>query len=254
MKLRPILASWVLMGAVPAQASNHFVSIVEVFPGTVAQPTAQYVVLQSFFTGQNFLAGQSLHFYDRNNVLVGTATFPANNANGANQAKYLVSTAAAATLFNVTADLVMANPNVIPSGGKICWDTTLFGTADCVAWGDNPGTAGTVAHTDTGTPFSKPYGLALGDAMVRRLDVSGSPTALDAADDTDNCKNDFLAGTPAPKNSANQTGTPPSPNCGNDQLDGLEQCDDGGTMDGDGCSSTCRIEPDGIFRDGHEGF
>lgn len=31
--------------------------------------------------------------------------------------------------------------------------------------------------------------------------------------------------------------------CGNGVLDGGEQCDDGNTTSGDGCSSTCRIEP-----------
>ena len=32
------------------------------------------------------------------------------------------------------------------------------------------------------------------------------------------------------------------PGCGNGQLDGAESCDDGGILNGDGCSSGCRIE------------
>ncbi len=34
---------------------------------------------------------------------------------------------------------------------------------------------------------------------------------------------------------------PGGPNCGNGVLDGSEECDDGGTVDGDGCQSTCRL-------------
>ena len=33
------------------------------------------------------------------------------------------------------------------------------------------------------------------------------------------------------------------PVCGNGSVEASEQCDDGNTLDGDGCSSTCRIEP-----------
>lgn len=31
--------------------------------------------------------------------------------------------------------------------------------------------------------------------------------------------------------------------CGNDVLEGTEECDDGNTVDGDGCTSTCTLEP-----------
>jgi TonB family protein len=33
-----------------------------------------------------------------------------------------------------------------------------------------------------------------------------------------------------------------APMCGNGSVEAAEQCDDGNTLDGDGCSSTCRIE------------
>ena len=42
--------------------------------------------------------------------------------------------------------------------------------------------------------------------------------------------------TPPPSDTA------PSTACGNSILESLEQCDDGNTIDGDGCSSTCQIE------------
>ena len=35
---------------------------------------------------------------------------------------------------------------------------------------------------------------------------------------------------------------PPPPTCGNAVVEGTEECDDGGTSAGDGCSSTCRLE------------
>jgi len=34
-----------------------------------------------------------------------------------------------------------------------------------------------------------------------------------------------------------------APVCGNGSVEATEQCDDGNTVEGDGCSSTCRIEP-----------
>jgi TonB family protein len=53
---------------------------------------------------------------------------------------------------------------------------------------------------------------------------SGDPTAIGTC--TENCGD-------AP---------PADPVCGNGSVEAGEQCDDGNTADGDGCSSTCRIE------------
>jgi cysteine-rich repeat protein len=36
---------------------------------------------------------------------------------------------------------------------------------------------------------------------------------------------------------------PPEPVCGNDTQEGAEECDDGNTAAGDGCSATCTVEP-----------
>jgi cysteine-rich repeat protein len=43
---------------------------------------------------------------------------------------------------------------------------------------------------------------------------------------------------PAPASCA----TPPPPTCGNGVVEGSEECDDGGTTSGDGCSATCQLE------------
>jgi MYXO-CTERM domain-containing protein len=80
--------------------------------------------------------------------------------------------------------------------------------------------------------------------------VAGAATTLDAADDTDNNANDFVLATPAPKNNAGATGTPPTSICGNNTIEGLESCDDNNTASNDGCSSTCFTEAcgDGIVQ------
>jgi hypothetical protein len=48
-----------------------------------------------------------------------------------------------------------------------------------------------------------------------------------------------IADTPTP------TVTPLGPTCGDGTADGLEECDDGNTADGDGCSSGCELERGG---------
>jgi len=44
---------------------------------------------------------------------------------------------------------------------------------------------------------------------------------------------------PAPVNNAGQQGTMPAATCGNSTQQRLETCDDGNTLSGDGCSSSC---------------
>jgi cysteine-rich repeat protein len=205
--------------------------VVEVFPGTAASPSAQYVVIQMFATGENFVGGHAITVFDSADTLVGTFTFAGNVANGSNQSKILIATSQAQAFFGVTADLTMTAA-LISAGGKVCW----AGTLDCVAWGAyTGGTAG------VGTPFNAATGLESGKAAIRRLDIAGSATVLDAGDDTDNSASDFIFGLPAPRNNAGVLGTVPAATCGNGALEGLEQCDDHNLVNGDGCSSTCQI-------------
>jgi cysteine-rich repeat protein len=246
---RALLAATVLaLFATSARASFHLIKIVEVFPGTAAAPSAQYVKLQMYSSGQTFLTGVYLKFYNREGAVTGTATFASGVSVGTSQATILIATAQAGSVFNVTPDLVM-NGYIVSAGGRICWASDL-GVIDCVAWGDDPGTPNTIATTDVGMPFSA-SGLPLGDAMTRRLDLAGSPSLLEAADDTNNSAHDFVSGVPAPRNNAGQSGTLPASTCGNTIIEGLEQCDDGNLTGGDGCSSACRIEAH-IFIDGFE--
>ena len=232
--------------AVPASlhASFHEVKIVQVFGGTALHPDASYVMLQMWAAGQNLVGGHSLTVYNGDGTLAGTLTFPdppgGNLANGANQATFLIGTAEAETVFGVSMDLVISSVSTTGQGAKICWsgDGTGF-TPDCVALGGYTGPSDGV-----GAPFR--MGDIVNRALSRRLDIctgpGTSPTALDSCDDTDVSAADFVLTLPSPKNNAGDSGTLPASTCGNHVLEGLEDCDDGNTADGDGCSSKCTIE------------
>ena len=231
-KLKAIAAMFLLaVIAPPAQAVFHLMKVVEVFPGTAAAPDAQYVVIQMYAAGQDLVGGHPLIVYNAAGTAVATFTFANDVPNGASQSKILIATSQAQTFFGVTANLTMS-PSLLSAGGKVCFDTI-----DCVAWGAYTGSAAGV-----GTPFNAAGGLQSGRAAIRRLDIAGSASLLDAGDDTNNCATDFIFGLPAPRNNAGMIGTIPGATCGNGTLEGLEQCDDHNLVNGDGCSSTCVID------------
>ena len=178
-------------------AAFHLMSIKEVFPGTAAAPNARYVMLQMYFPGQNFVAGHPVIFYDATGTPTNTFTFTDNVANGSDQATILIATAEAQALFGITPDLVMTAAAMTPAGGKVCFD--VF---DCVSWGNYSGSTPGV-----GNAFNPSSGLTQGQAARRRTDIAGSPTTLEAADDTNDSANDFVLAFPGPKNNANQTTT-----------------------------------------------
>ena len=223
-----------LLGAFapPAWATFHLMKVVEVFPGTAVAPSAQYVVIQMYASGQNLVGGHAITVFNASGTQIAAFTFPGNVANGANQAKILIATPQAETFFGVTADLGMSAA-IMAAGGKVCF----AGTIDCVAWGAYTGSASGV-----GTPFNAASGLLFGKAAGRRLDIAGSATTLDAGDDTGNSATDFIFRLPAPRNNAGVSGTIPGATCGNGILEGLEQCDDHNLANGDGCSSTCAVD------------
>jgi len=225
-------AGGLLALSLPAMATFHLMKVVEIFPGTAASPSAQYVVIQMYASGQNLVGGHALTVYNAAGSVVGTFTFAGSVPNGANQAKILIATSQAESFFGLSADMVMS-ASVMSAGGKLCW----AGTIDCVAWGAYTGSSAGV-----GTPFNASGGLTPGRAATRRLNISGSATVLDGTDDSDNSASDFAFATPAPRNNAGVPGTIPPSTCGDGAIDGLEQCDDYNRMGGDGCSSTCQLE------------
>jgi cysteine-rich repeat protein len=222
----------------PAQATFHLMSIVEVFAGTPAAPQAQYVVLQMYAQGQNLVADHNVTLYDAAGTVIGNVVFGTDTTNPNNQSKILIATPQAATFFGLFADLEIS-PQIMAAGGKVCFANTI----DCVAWGNYTG-----SPSGVGTPFNAAGGISPGRAAVRRLDISGGANTLDAGDDTDNCAADFAFGTPAPRNSANMLGAAPSATCGNGSVEGLEQCDDGNTANGDSCNSTCSVATQPTYR------
>jgi uncharacterized protein (TIGR03382 family) len=238
-RIAPLVMTLSLLAVKPAVAAFHLMKIVEVFPGTVAAPNAQYVRLQMFTAGQNFVTNHKVIVFNAAGTAVGTFTFTATLPNGSNQASILIATTEAATLFKLTADLTMTA--VIPlAGGKVCFDNI-----DCVAWGNYTG-----SPTGVGAPAMQALGLQQGRSLTRRLDIAGGATTLENADDTGVSANDFRIVVPTPKNNAGGTGTLPPSTCGNNTTEGLESCDDNNTASNDGCSSDCLVEAcgDGIVQ------
>ena len=217
------------LSAQPVLAAFHLIKIVEVFPGSQAAPDAQYVVLQAYFGGQNFVAGHAIVVYDATGVQLGQFTFAGNVGNSADQMKILIATSQAVSFFGISADLTMTA--VLPhAGGMVCFDP-VSSPIDCVAYGAYRGPASHV-----GTPFGSPTAIVQGRALRRKL---GANSILDDADDTNNSSMDFLVATPSPQNNSNQAGSPPASVCGNNALESLESCDDGNNAGGDQCRADC---------------
>ena len=224
----------------------HLVKVKEVYPGSDTAPNAQYVMLQLPAPGENFVGGKQVRIHDAEGTVIGTFTFPAAVPNGANQATILIATPEALAFFSsgppFTADLAMT-PVLRMLGGKVCFHDPLGQSdVDCVSYGGYTG-----SPAGAGTPENPPVGLMRGTVLQRRMDVCGAPTILDTCDDTDDSANDFTVGLPpAPRNNAGVNGVIPPFTCGSGTLQSLEQCDDGNTASGDGCSATCFWEP-GVF-------
>jgi hypothetical protein len=170
-----------------ASATFHLMQVREVYRGSAANPDAQYVELQMFASGQNLVAGHALDLYDGTGDKLGTVTFPANVANGANQSTIVVATPQAEAQFGFTADAPLNVAGGIPSIGAVCWENI-----DCVSWSSF---SGSNLPSPAGTPAPAiPEGMALQRTIAR-----GCPTALDGPDDTDDSAADFAFAAPNPR-------------------------------------------------------
>ena len=219
--------------ALPASATFHLMKVVEVFPGTAAAPNAQYVVIQMYATGQNFVAGHAITVFNRSRR-AGRDHSPSPATSPTAPARQDPDR------HHPGADVLRRDrrpadePGDLSAGGKVCWAEhhRLRGM-------------GRLHRRHRGRRHAIQCGgrTHLRPRRERRLDIAGSATTLDAGDDTNNSANDFVA-TPRRRRATTPDvlGHAPAATCGNGVLQGLEQCDDDDTVNGDGCSSTCRVE------------
>jgi hypothetical protein len=203
--MRRGIASWLaffglLLLAPSASASYHLMKISEIGQGGGGGP--DYVELQMYAGGQNFVGGHSITTYGPTGSPMSTFTFPAGVSQGANQRTILVARDDGS--LPVTADFVTADL-VLPTNGAACFiDTLPLNGIDCVAFGTFTGFSGG-APSPVGTPAPAP---APGGALERSI-APGCATLLESGDDTDDSSADFALATPSPRpNSVAPTETP----------------------------------------------
>ena len=191
----------------PASASFHLMSVREVYPGSLAEPKAEYVELQMYAGGQNFVGGRVLSTYSAGG-LVKDNTLASDVPNGQNQRTVLIATPEA----GVAADESLAPSGQLdPAGGAVCWEAL-----DCVSWGSFSSSL----KSPAGTPAA-----AIPDGMALRRKISANcATLLEAADDTSSSAADFEAVFPEPHpNSVAPAEHPCSSTTGNDGGRGTPQ-------------------------------
>jgi hypothetical protein len=201
-----------LVVAASASATYHENLIREVHDSST--PNSDYVVLQAYSAGQNFVSGRQVVTYDGGGSALSHVLL-SNVPNGANQATILVGGTGVAG-----ADATDPGFNVVNTGGTVCF---AEGTAiiseptglDCVAYrGSNAAT--TFPLIPPASPYGTPLSLGgqdLTDKSIVRTISRGCPTLLDAADDTNNSAADFSASTTTnPRNNAAPITETPCPN------------------------------------------
>ena len=206
-----------LSAASSAQATFHENLIREVHEGVGS--VGDYVELQAYASGQNFVNGKHIVTYDAGGGVLTDFTLNHDVSNGANQATILVANAG--SVNGVTPDFVAGNGgtgagnlNVDNTGGSVCYtDSSITLPLDCVSFdgaGDGVVAVPTFNPPQFGAPFALPGANLDGQSLIRTT-ARGCATALDTADDT-NSAADFTLGTGSPRNnSATPTETPCPP-------------------------------------------
>ena len=170
-------------GVPPALALEHLMAVQEVFPGTPAQPTAQYVMLEMTSAGQTLLNGTFIEVQDGSGAVLGRfGTFDHTMANGGAGCSYpncpsiVIGTSAAATLLGFSFDqLIDAQAGRVPlspAGGRVCFKDSANRAIDCMAWGAFTGANTIPTPTVNGcdADFGAPaVVLSPGFAMTRKL-------------------------------------------------------------------------------------
>jgi hypothetical protein len=175
----------------PAFATFHEMSIREVYPGSLAEPGAQYVELQMWAGGQNHVKTHVLRSYNAAGTVVATNTFGSDVPGGANQSTIVMATPEAEAKFGIVSDGPLSpSIQLNPAGGAVCWENL-----DCVSWGNFSGGS---LPSPAGSPAASPAGIPDGMAL-RRTIAPGCATQLESTDDRDNGATDFSAVFPEPR-------------------------------------------------------
>jgi hypothetical protein len=186
------------LGAAPASATFHEIKIREVHEGGTS---ADYVELQAYAAGQNFLTGHYLVTYDSGGNAFTTYQFPADAPNGGNQRSVLI---ADTNPIGVIPDYVAPTANLFPGpSGSVCYLASLTPAPvglDCVSIGATAPPVGT--PSPVGTPVLQLAGGITAGQSAERSIARGCPTLLEATDDTDDSAGDFALATPSPRNNS----------------------------------------------------
>jgi hypothetical protein len=174
-----------------ADAAYHLMKVREVHSGG---GTGDYVELQMYAGGQNFVSGHVIQTYDNGGNVLSTFTFPANVANGDNQRTILVADGGT---IGATPDFVDASLNVAAGGGSVCFiDTLPSNGIDCISYGVTAPPSANPSPVGTPAPA-----LGAGQSLERSI-ARGCPTLLEPADDTNNSVSDLALASPSPRNNA----------------------------------------------------
>jgi hypothetical protein len=195
-----------LVAASAAQASYHLMKIREVGQGGLG--TGDYVVLQMYANGQNFVGSNSakIQTYNAAGAVQSTFTFTSDVPFGDSQRTIYVARNEMIT-FPTTPDVITPDL-VLTNEGAVCFGQT-FGAnqaIDCVSYGNFPGVMGG-DPSPMGTPAPAP---GSGQALRRSI-APGCPTLLESSDDTDNSLTDFAL---VPQNPRNNAAVPTETACG----------------------------------------
>jgi hypothetical protein len=189
--------------ATPALATFHLMKIREVYPGSLAATTSDYVVLQMTASGQHFVNGHPITIYNAAGSLTKTITMNANVSASANQSTILLGGSGYAAAFpsHPAADFSSVDLDLNAAGGAVCYPDGS--PPDCVSWGSftPPGSG----FPSPSTPNASPGGITDGQALTRSI-AAGCSTLLEASDDTNSSAADFSEAAPSPRGNS----TPPT--------------------------------------------
>jgi hypothetical protein len=182
------------LGLAPAGtgASFHLDKIREVYPGTVASPSSQYVVLQMPVAGENLLHFGQMAYYDATGHKIGTST----PGDVASKSQGTILFATTSPILGRTRDFPInfqMSRRLSAGGGAVCW-----ASVDCTSWGNFHNTSGTPLPSPAGSPAPA---IPDGKALVRRIS-RGCPTFLELGDDTNSSVADFAVSSPNPRNTS----------------------------------------------------